>query len=133
MTRKEARETVFCLVFEHSFQQEEPQERLENLWQEKKCNPKSREYIEMTYSGICREMEQIDEMISRHSGSWKLERLSKVTLALLRLGVYEIVFNPEVPNAVAINEAVELAKVYGEDEAPSFLNGILASVHKGTV
>lgn len=73
-------------------------------------------------------MDELDEAIAAHSKGWKVERLGKTELAILRLAAYEILKDDDIPKSVAINEAVELAKVYSTDEAPRFINGILAKL-----
>ena len=75
-------------------------------------------------------MEEIDQKISEKAEGWSLQRLSKSDLAVLRLATYEILFDEEVPDGVAINEAVELAKSYGGDKSYRFVNGVLASIAK---
>ena len=71
---------------------------------------------------------QIDEMISAHSKNWKIDRIAKAELAILRLAVYEAKYDESVPVGVAINEAVELAKEYGEDNGAAFVNGVLGQI-----
>ena len=73
-------------------------------------------------------MSEIDEIITNNSKKWKKERISKVDIAILRLAIYEIYFSQEVPNSVAINEAVELAKEFGTEQSPAFINGILGNI-----
>ena len=93
-------------------------------------NPNAKKYIEDAALGIQNNINIIDEKIEKNLKSdWKLERISKIDLSILRLAIYEITFK-EVPFKVAINEAVELAKKYGEDSSKKFVNGILASVVK---
>ena len=74
---------------------------------------------------------ELDALITKNSHNWKLSRVAKVELAILRLSLYEILHQKEVPRAVAINEAVELAKAYGDDKSPGFVNGVLDAVAKG--
>ena len=73
-------------------------------------------------------LEDIDAIINEVSTGWKTSRMSKVDLTIIRLAVYEIKFDEDVPASVAINEAVEISKVFGGDDSPSFVNGILAKV-----
>ena len=73
-------------------------------------------------------MEEIDSILESASDGWKLKRMAKVDLSIMRLAVYEMKYDEEIPVSVAINEAVEIAKKYGQDESPSFVNGVLAKV-----
>ena len=82
--------------------------------------------IAAKYEKVAEKIAQIDEMINEKTEGWKTSRMGKVDLAILRLAVYEIVFDDTIPNPVAINEAVELAKKFGRDESPKFINGVLA-------
>ena len=79
------------------------------------------------FQGVVQHKEEIDNKITEHTKGWKIERIARVSLAILRLCTYELMFT-DVPQPVALNEAVELAKLYGHDEAPSFVNGILNAV-----
>lgn len=126
MTRREAREALFALLFEMSFcSTEERSElyRIECEWE----TIEEDDYIATGYTGVLLNMEAIDEKISGASKGWKLLRLSKVTLALLRLATYEFCYGG-LPYSIAINEAVELAKKYDDDKAPAFINGVLNKI-----
>lgn len=83
-------------------------------------------YITEKYGQIQEKLPQIDQMIDEKTQGWSVSRMGKVELTLLRLGVYEILFDQNVPDSVAINEAVELAKKYGQDNAGAFVNAVLA-------
>jgi N utilization substance protein B len=85
------------------------------------------EYAKELYEGVTEHVDEIDEIISSFSNGWKLNRIPKVNLSILRLAVYEINYVESVPRSVAINEAVELAKKYSGKEDASFINGILGS------
>lgn len=85
-------------------------------------------YIQNKFQSTLEYLEQIDAMIESVSEGWKLKRMFKVDLAIMRLAVYEMKYDEEIPVSVAINEAVEIAKKYGQDSSPSFVNGILAKV-----
>ncbi len=85
-------------------------------------------YAREIVDGIIDHRDEIDEQITTHSRDWKLERMPAVDRALLRIGVWEIVFNEEIPTAVAIDEAVELAKEFSTDDSGAFVHGVLARV-----
>ena len=125
MTRKEQREQAFCLVFQDLFNNEEALETYEeNI-------AKIGDYSKELFSGVISNKDNLDELINKYSKGWKSRRLPKVNLAILRLAVYEIMFVDEVPDGVAVNEAVELAKTYSGEGDYSFINGILGAVIKG--
>lgn len=87
-------------------------------------------YIIRLLKGIQDNEKKIDETIEKYLSNWKLNRLAKVDLAILRLATYEILFEENIPNKVSINEAVELAKKYGEDKSPAFINAVLDKIVK---
>ena len=86
-------------------------------------------FVNELVGGVTGHVDEIDEAISRNSPDWKLSRMSRIDLCILRLGVYELMYS-DTPDRVCINEAVELAKKYGSDKAPPFVNGILGRVYK---
>ena len=92
---------------------------------------KEKEQLEKRFSMIVEKLPEIDEEITQAAEGWKLSRMNKVDLSIIRLAAYELIFDEDVPGKVAINEAVELAKSFGGDESPQFVNGVLAKlVHK---
>lgn len=82
--------------------------------------------IQVKYDRIGEKLSEIDALINEKAEGWNTQRMGKVDLTIIRLAVYEMLFDEDVPAKVAINEAVELAKKYGQDESPSFVNGVLA-------
>ena len=128
--RQEAREAVFCLLFEteyHDGETESPETILERaaLSRDVKAN---NAYVRETYLGACAHMDELDELIGRHAKGWRTGRLSRVSRAIIRLGVYEMKYREDIPNAIAINEAVELSKRYDAPKARAFINGVLNAV-----
>ena len=89
---------------------------------------KDQTYIQDKFKLICEKKETIDEKLNEISKGWKTSRMGKVELTILRLATYEIYYDEDVPEGVAINEAVELAKKFGGDESPAFVNGILGKM-----
>ncbi|HEX5857151.1 MAG TPA: transcription antitermination factor NusB [Microbacterium sp.] len=89
-------------------------------------------YAREIVDGVIDHRDEIDEQITTHSRDWKLERMPAVDRALLRMGVWEVLFNDEVPTAVAIDEAVELAKEFSTDDSGAFVHGVLARVARTT-
>lgn len=134
MNRTEARDMAFKFLYQVEVQRENNEE-IVNLFLENNEieNKEAQKYILNIANGVNENLENINELIKRHlKQDWKIERISKVTLAILKLAIYEIVY-AKIPFKVVINEAVELAKKYGEDSSPAFVNGILASVVKENI
>ncbi len=128
MNRRQARENVFYLCFEMEFQKaSESCADVYNMAKELEL-VESDSYIEKVFFGVFNELETIDEKIKENSKGWKLERLSKVSLAIMRICVYEMLFCGDIPFNISINEAVELAKKFDYDKAPSFINGVLNNI-----
>ena len=131
MNRSEARDMAFKFLYQVEVQKENTQDAIILFFENNKIESnEAKEYISSVASGVQEHLEDIKKIIEKNlKKDWKIERISKVTLAILKLAVYEIVY-AKLPFKVVINEAVELAKKYGEDSAPTFINGILASVVK---
>jgi len=130
MSRREIREQIFKLLFRAEFYEGEELEEqcrlfFEELGQE---DAKDTEYIQSKYEDVLSHITEIDAMVNEVAQGWKTSRMGKVDLTLIRLAVYEMTFEEDVPQGVAINEAVELAKSYGTDDSSSFVNGILAKL-----
>lgn len=130
MGRSELREHIFRILFRIEFQPKEEMEEQLALYLEELESAKDteKEYIRTKYVAIAEKVEMIDEKINASVTGWKTSRMGKVDLTILRLAVYEIEWDEEVPQGVAINEAVELAKRYGGEESPSFINGVLGKI-----
>ena len=87
--------------------------------------PEVRSFAEELVQGVYDKLEEIDETLNSYSTNWSLERMARVDLALLRLSAYELLYRPDIPINVVINEAIEIGKRYGTKETPAFINGIL--------
>ena len=129
MTRREAREQAFIILFEKIFDDESTITEIVETAKEAELI-KINSFAENTLNAVEEHFSEIDEIIEANSQDWTLGRLPKVTLAILRLAVAEIKYIDDVPNGVAVNEAVELAKKYGTNEDASFINGILGTITK---
>lgn len=143
MKRTQIREQIFKLLFRREFNSENDMPEQVKLFFEnpsieedeiniKDVSLKSTEelYIREKYNGIVEKIEELDKAISSTSKGWTIDRISKVDLTILRLAIFEIKYDDEIPNNVAIDEAVELAIKFGQDESSSFVNGILANIAK---
>lgn len=132
MTRRSLRENVFTVLFRNDFfSPEEMDEQIKlYLGSEDKKNLSDNEKleIEVRIKNAILKFPEIDARIEERAEGWTITRMGKVELTIIRLAVFEMLYDADVPNPVAINEAIELAKRFGGDEAPSFVNGILAKL-----
>ena len=130
MKRRELRERIFEILFRVEFMNEADMEEQMQLFFEDlaEAKPADVEYIQNKYLAVREKMPMIDIMIDEKSKGWKTSRMGKVELTILRLAVYEMLFDEDVPATVAINEAVEIAKKFGGDDTPAFVNGVLAKI-----
>lgn len=130
MSRRLARQKAFQVLF----QVDVGRTPLELAWQQVLEGGRLAEpylgYARLLVDGTLAHLEEIDRLISRHSFDWRLERMGSVDRNVLRLGVYELLYCPDTPASVAINEAIELAKLYHDEEAGRFVNGILDAINK---
>lgn len=135
MRRSESREIIFKLLFRTEFNDvSEMPEQMQFFFnvdaEGENISDEDKEYIVARENAILEKLPEIDNAISEKATGWKLDRFGKVDLAIVRLAVYEIVYDDDIPTSVAINEAVELAKKYGRDESAGFVNGVLAKFAK---
>ena len=130
MTRSKIRENVFKMLFRVEFHDKSELAEQMELLNDELTNPtdEERQYIDEKCSAIIEHMAELDALIDEKSTGWKTNRMAKVDLAIIRLAVYEIKFEDDIPTKVSINEAVELAKKYAGTADASFINGILGSV-----
>ncbi len=128
MSRRELREQIFLLLFRVEFNSgEDMPEQLRLFFDgQEQISEEDRLYISGKYGNIMAQLAVIDEQINDKAKGWTTARMSKVDLTIIRLAVYEIRFDEDIPTGVAINEAVELAKKFGQDESAGFVNGVLA-------
>jgi len=131
MNRTEVRELAFKLLYSNEIQKDIDEEQIELILEDNNIEGKEAEkYIKTTFDGIKENISEIEELIQANlKEKWTMNRISKIDLAILKIAIYELVFT-KLPYKVVINEAVELAKKYGEDSSKSFVNGILASIVK---
>lgn len=130
MKRTEQREHIFKMLFGVEFNAgEDMPEQLELYFgQLEGAGEKDLDYIREKVQKIASKVEEIDALINEHTTRWKTSRMDKVDLTILRLAVYEMRWDEDVPTGVAIDEAVELAKKYSSEDGPSFVNGVLAKL-----
>jgi len=130
MTRTQIRELTFKLIFSVQIQKDDKESQVDNYINDLELEENEKEYILDTFYGIEKNVTDIEELIKANiKKDWTLERLYKVDIAILKLAIYEIKY-ANLPFKVVINEAVELAKAYGDDNSPAFVNGVLAEIVK---
>ena len=131
MNRSALRENTFKLLYSNEIQKDMTDEQIEVFLQENNIdNEEIMNHIKECFEGINTNIEEIKELIQKNlKENWTIERISKIDRAILKLAIYEMLY-AKVPYKVVINEAVELAKKYGEDSSKAFINGILASIVK---
>ena len=141
MSRKAARELALHMIFELDFTHEECEklikerltpESFESLKQEDALyesmpGKEQLSYIDNLVCGVSNKLEELDSYISKYSVGWKVGRISKIAISVMRLSMYEIKYMPDIPDSASINEAVEFTKRYDSKESASFVNGILGT------
>lgn len=134
MSRREIREHIIKLLYCTGFYQNEDEISQQiDMYVERMCGDNVQDGSQVTYmreklESIRKNLEDIDAHLSQVSTGWKISRMSKIDLNILRLAVFEIKYDEEIPDKVAIDEAVELAKAYGGDSSSAFVNGVLAKI-----
>ncbi|MBQ9827837.1 MAG: transcription antitermination factor NusB [Lachnospiraceae bacterium] len=132
MTKRRLRENIFRIIFQYEFNRNETPEAIAEDYirgQDEDISGDA-DIIKERVKDIAEHLEEIDDTISCNTTGWSIGRIGRVDLSIMRVAVYEMVFDPDVPVKVAINEAVELAKKYGEEDSPSFINGVLGKISR---
>lgn len=132
MKRRELREHIFELLFRVEFNDREEMPEQMRLFFEglPELSREDQIYMQKKYEQIMDKLPEIDSLLGETAEGWKVSRMGKTELAILRLAVYEMTFDADVPVGVAVNEAVELSKKFGGDGSPAFVNGILGKIGK---
>ncbi len=130
MGRRGLREQIFKLLFMSEFHPKEELEEQVSLYlgESESLQEADAEYVRKKYASVREKTEEIDALLNDIAKGWKTSRMGKADLNILRLAIYEIRYDPDVPEKVAANEAVEIAKKYGAEESASFVNGLLGRV-----
>ena len=140
MKRQDLRRYAFLITFGRSLSFDTPEEALNNYLEsfkddyEKengKFSEKDLEFVKDIIFGINKNIDVIDETISKYSKDYDISRISKVALAALRVSIYEILYRDDIPNKVSVNEAVEIVKLYDEEKTKGFVNGVLGNLVNG--
>lgn len=130
MGRRASREIAMKLLYQLEFQKDDREEQINYVLEENSLIDKDREYVTDVVEGVAKNLSYLDKIIEDLSKGWRIGRISKVDLSIMRLSIYEICFRNDIPYSVSVNEAVELAKKYSNEDAGSFVNGILSKVSK---
>ncbi len=128
MTRRESREQAFALLFERTFNDTPVEELAQRAAMARDIAVSG--FAMQLAKGTEAHLAELDERIAACSHKWSMDRISRVALSVMRLCIYEMLYEEETPDSIAINEAVELAKKYGGDEDASFINGILGTISR---
>jgi N utilization substance protein B len=123
-TRRKARELALQMLFQFEFNRDAPNGRAV-FWEQHPAVPSVREFADRLVTGVIDQKKTIDELIEKHAEHWALDRMTAVDRNVLRLAIYELTAEPAVPAKVTINEAIDIARRYGDDRSGAFVNGIL--------
>lgn len=130
--RRFAFQVIYSLNFSHDATKDALARSFDNFWAEEDFGENPRESFAWSLvEGVLDHAEEIDAVIVKHSQHWKINRIAKVELTILRLSLFEMLFCPDIPFKVAMNEAIELAKDFGDDNSRTFINGVLDAAAKG--
>ena len=128
MNRTETRELLMQMIFQMEAQKDNSAFLMKKLLKEKNMSKENQTYINNTFRIISGNLDKIDDLINKYANKWKTQRMPQADLAILRLAVGEILYCEDVPVAVSIDEAVEMAKKFSSDQSQKFINGILGKV-----
>ncbi|HBN95126.1 MAG TPA: transcription antitermination factor NusB [Firmicutes bacterium] len=128
MSRRLARQVAFQTLFQIDLGKSDMESALAQRLEDVALSPENEVYVKTVVRGVHQQIAALDSQIGTISKAWEVHRLGFIDRSILRLAIYEIVFMDEIPVGVAVNEAVELAKEFGDDESPRFINGLLGTV-----
>jgi N utilization substance protein B len=126
--RREARELALQALYTIDMNPMTPHAAVENVPESRRSSTQAKEFAELLVTGVVSQRAVIDERIGASSKNWTIGRMARVDLNLLRLAVYELLFCPDIPKSVTLNEAIEVAKKFGSEDSAPFVNGILDEV-----
>ncbi len=129
--RTQAREAVLKILYAIDITKEPPETCINNFWlSQEEAKPEVRHFAEALVLGLCANKEEVDKVITECATNWELERMAVVDRNILRAATYELIFSGDIPPKVAINEAIDLAKKYGDNDSGKFVNGVLDKISK---
>jgi len=126
--RREGREHAVQALYAVELSPAQPREAISLFWETERFKAAARAFAGDLLAGILEHREEIDAQIAAKSPNWSLSRMAKIDLAIIRLAAYELLFRADIPKNVTINEAIEIAKKFGSEESPAFVNGILDEI-----
>ncbi|HCJ57065.1 transcription antitermination factor NusB [Lutispora sp.] len=145
MSRRLLRQSAFKIIFSFHFNDDDIEEIFKDISEEpnifliqeedehipfNELNERDKKFFYDLVRGTLENVEKIDYMIKSNLKSWTMDRIAKVDLTILRMAIYELLYSQDIPDSVAINEAIELGKVFGTDDSGSFINGVLGKVQR---
>ena len=129
--RTMARESALKILYAIDITKDAPDKAINNFWlSQDKAAQEVRNYADDIVLGVCNNRDRIDELVSECATNWELGRMAVIDRNILRLGAYELIFMDEIPPKVAINEAIDIAKRYGDKDSGKFVNGVLDKINK---
>ncbi|MCS7258136.1 MAG: transcription antitermination factor NusB [candidate division WOR-3 bacterium] len=128
--RHKAREIVFQILYRYDIVNEDPKKIITEILEHQKFSPEAQKFLTTLAEQTIKNLNEIDNAIKTVLQHWTLDRLTGVDRAILRLGCSELLYSKDIPPKVAINEAIEIAKKYGTEKSPSFVNGVLDAIYK---
>lgn len=128
--RTKARECALQILYQIDITKDSPDNLLSAFWEDKKTESEVRDFATALVKGTVENMQKIDDIITKYASNWKLKRMAVVDRNVLRLSAYELLYREDIPPKVAINEAVDLAKKYGDVDSGKFVNGVLDRINK---
>ena len=128
--RTKSREYALQMLYQADIRRTGQAQILEEFWQDQETPEDVKAFANQLFEGTLARLPEIDPLISRHADNWDMKRMAVIDRNILRLGVFELMHAEDVPPKVCINEAVELAKRFGDEESGKFINGILDAIHK---
>jgi transcription antitermination factor NusB len=129
--RTRARECALKILYAIDITKEEPQECIENFWLDNsETESQVKDFAETLVRGVYEKRSAIDKLISKYTTNWELERMAVIDRNILRFATYELLYTDDIPPKVAINEAIDVAKKYGDKDSGKFVNGVLDKIHK---
>ncbi len=130
-SRRRARELALQMLYQYEMTAAEPEQMQAHFEEWEGAGEAVRRFADRLLRGVLEHLEEIDDLLARQTAHWRLERLATVDRNILRLAMYELLYEPDTPHAVAIDEAIEIAKRYGAEESARFVNGVLDGYVKG--
>jgi N utilization substance protein B len=129
--RTQAREAALKILYAIDITKEAPDKCIDNYWMaQDEVKPEIKEFADALVRGFCANKAEIDKIITEHATNWELDRMAVIDRNILRAAAYELIFSEEIPPKVAINEAIDLAKKYGDKDSGKFVNGVLDKIGK---